>query len=120
MDIKTITIWHNARCGTSRNVLQRVIDAGFSPIIRNYLEDQPTREELQELLKKLKLKPSGLIRKKEAFYQEKIKGNNWSEARLLTAMVKHPVLIERPILIQQKRAVVGRSEESILEILSVI
>lgn len=119
MDTKSIEIWHNTRCGTSRNVLQRVIDAGFSPVVREYLVDKPTREELTDLLKKLQLKPSDLIRKKEALYQEKIKGNDWSEARLLTAMVKNPVLIERPILIQQKRAVIGRSEESILEILSI-
>lgn len=119
MDIKTIEIWHNTRCGTSRNVLQQIVDAGFVPQIRLYLEDRPSREELVVLLKKLELKPSELVRKKEAFYQEKIKGNNWSEARLITAMLKHPELIERPILIQQKRAVVGRSEENINKILSI-
>ena len=110
-------IYHNPRCTKSRETLQLLQDAGQEPEVILYLQTPPNREELQDLLKKLDLKPSQLIRKGEKIYKEQYKDQKMTEARWLTAMLKHPQLIERPIVVKGKKAVIGRPPELALELL---
>ncbi len=84
----------------------------------NYLDDPPTKEELSEVLKKLKLSADQLVRKNEAIWKENYKGRNLSEEELIEAMVRFPKLIERPIVISDKGAVLGRPPELIEEFIS--
>ena len=109
-------IYHNPRCTKSRETLQLLQDAGQEPEVILYLQTPPNREELQDLLKKLDLKPSQLIRKGEKIYKEQYKDQKMTEARWLTAMLKHPQLIERPIVVKGKKAVIGRPPELALDL----
>ena len=111
-------ILRNPRCSKSRATLQRLRDAGVEPVVIEYLQHPPTRERLAEILALLGLEdPRALMRKGEAIYAELGLGQVSDRDRLLDAMVEHPILIERPILVRGRRAVVGRPLERILELL---
>jgi len=112
-----VEIWHNSRCSKSRNGLKYLQEKGIEYKIREYLKNPPTKEELQEVLKKLGMKPSELIRKKEKLFKE-LNLKDKSEDELLEAMVEHPKLIERPIVINGNKAVVARPETQIEKILN--
>ena len=112
-----VEIWHNSRCSKSRNGLKYLQENGIEYKIREYLKNPPTKEELQEVLKKLGMKPSELIRKKEKLFKE-LNLKDKSEDELLEAMVEHPKLIERPIVINGNKAVVARPETQIEKILN--
>jgi arsenate reductase len=109
-----VTIWHNPKCSTSRYVLERLREAGAEPEIYLYLEEKPGKAELEAVLKKLKLKPSDLLRRKE---DEARLLANASEAQILAAMAKHPILIERPIVIAGRKAILARPKERVEEVL---
>lgn len=111
-----VTIFHNPRCSTSRKGLELLQSRGIEPEIVEYLKTPPTREELVEVLTKMKASPRDLIRKKEKLYAE-LGLENASDEALLDAMAEHPVLIERPVVIKGKKAALGRPLESIEEIL---
>ncbi len=87
------------------------------PEIFLYAETPPTEEAIKEVLKKLGIKAEELIRKKEKIYKEKFAGKKMSEEKWIKAMVKFPILIERPIVIKGNKAVIGRPTERILEII---
>ncbi|MDQ3108773.1 MAG: arsenate reductase (glutaredoxin) [Bacteroidota bacterium] len=87
------------------------------PDIFLYTETPPTEEEIKAVLKKLGIKAEELIRKKEKIYKEKFEGKKMTEEKWIKAMVKFPVLIERPIVIKGNKAVIGRPTERILEII---
>jgi arsenate reductase len=114
----TLTIYHNPRCSKSRAALALLQERKVPLRIVEYLKEPPTRAELADLRKKLGLAPAEWIRKGEAEFKAARLDKNSSEAQLLDAMAKHPILIERPIVVRGDRAVVGRPPERVLELLA--
>lgn len=112
-----IKIFHNNRCRKSREGLAILESSGKDFEIVNYLENIPTKSELQDILHLLDISPMKLIRKNEAVWKENYKGKTLSDNELIEAMIKNPKLIERPIVINGKKATVGRPPELIKEIL---
>lgn len=114
----TIRIYHNPRCSKSRATLALLQDQGIEPEIKLYLESPPDEAELRSILKKLGKTPRELMRKGEAEYREQgLKDEALSDDELIRAMVQTPKLIERPIVLANGRAAIGRPPESVLEIL---
>jgi arsenate reductase (glutaredoxin) len=114
----SVKIYHNPRCGKSRQTLQLVKEQGIEPEVIEYLKTPPSVQELDDILQKLGMEPRDLMRKKEAEY----KANNLGDASLdrqalIQAMVNNPILIERPIVIADGKAAVGRPPEAVLTIL---
>ena len=107
-----VEIWHNSRCSKSRNAFNYLKDKNIEFEVKEYLKNPPTLQELKDVLAKLNMKPSELIRSKEAIYKE-LNLKEASEDELLEAMVKNPKLIERPIIINEDKAVVARPLENI-------
>jgi arsenate reductase len=112
-----ITIYHNPRCSKSREGLQALEKQDKNFTIVKYLDAPLTHKELQEILAKLGIAPIGLVRKKEAVWVENYKGKPLTDEEIIDAMVQHPNLIERPIVINGDKAVVARPSEKINEIL---
>jgi arsenate reductase (glutaredoxin) len=112
-----ITIYHNARCSKSREGLCFLEDAKQEFEIINYLEKSPKKREIKSLLKKLKFTPIELVRKKESVWIENFKNLELTDDQIIEAMVKYPVLIERPIIVNGNKAVIARPTEKINEIL---
>ncbi len=113
-----LTIYHNPRCSKSRETLALITARGISPEIVLYLETPPTAATLERLLKELGLSARALLRTKEEDYQALgLADPALSEAQLVAAMVSHPRLIERPIVSNGRRAVLGRPPENALELL---
>jgi arsenate reductase len=113
-----VTIYHNPSCATSRKVLGFLRDAGIEPQIILYLKAPPTKAVLSDLLKKMKISPRALLRKRGTPYDELGLGDTkLSDEALIEAMLKHPVLIERPIVVSDTGAVLCRPPERVYEIL---
>lgn len=112
-----ITLWHNPRCSKSRQALALLEDEGARVTVRRYLEDRPSRDEIEHVLHKLGLPPSALIRTGEKTYKDNALGEVENESELLDAMAEMPILIERPIAIHADRAVIGRPPEDVLALL---
>lgn len=111
-------IYHNPRCRKSRETLQIIQDAGIEPEIIEYLKETPTVDELDDILKKLKLEPQDVMRKGEAVYKElKLKDKELTRKQALKVMVENPKLIERPIVVKGKKAILGRPPENVNELL---
>jgi len=111
-------IFHNPRCSKSRQTLELLREQGIEPEIQLYLETPPDEAELDDILKKLDCEPRDLMRTKEKEYTELGLDNpDLSRAQLLAAMVAHPRLIERPIVLANGKAAVGRPPENVLSIL---
>jgi len=110
-------IFHNPRCRKSRETLALIEENNITPEIILYLDNIPTERELKSLLKKLSIPADKLIRKGEAIFKEKYKGKSLTEAQWISAMVKYPKLIERPIVVDGGKAVLGRPPENVLELL---
>ena len=111
-------IYHNPRCSKSRQTLQLIKEAGQEVEIVEYLKRIPSKEELQLILMKLNLKPVDLIRKGEAVYKEKFKNSNFNDDEWIQIMIENPKLIERPIVIKNNKAVLGRPPGNVLELLN--
>ncbi|HAT24966.1 MAG: arsenate reductase (glutaredoxin) [Pantoea sp.] len=112
-----VTIYHNPRCSKSRETLALLEANGVKPEIVRYLETPPDRETLQILLQKLGMSSvRQLMRTKEELYKT-LRLDDADEAQLLDALTAHPVLLERPIVINGDRARIGRPPEAVLEIL---
>ena len=109
-------IYHNPRCSKSRQALQLLEEKGKSPEIVEYLKDIPSKDKLKAIIKKLNIQPEELIRKGEADYKENFKGKTLSDEQWMEAMIKFPKLIERPIVINGNKAVIGRPPEKVLEV----
>ncbi len=116
-DIMTLTIWHNPRCSKSRQTLALVEEQGTAPIIRTYLEDAPSADELRAVLAMLGIEPRALMRTKEALYKELELAKVTDDDALIEAMAAHPKLIERPVVIKDGKAALGRPPEAVLAIL---
>ncbi len=112
-----IKIYHNPRCRKSREGLAVLQDAKVKFEIIKYLDTPPSAVELKEILKKIGIKPLELVRTKEAIWKEKFKGKELSDAEIIKAMVKYPKLIERPIVVNAAKAVLGRPAELIRDII---
>jgi arsenate reductase (glutaredoxin) len=112
-------IWHNPRCSKSREALALLSDAGVEPTVRRYLDDPPTAAELDRVLTALGLEPWELARTGEAVAKELgLAGWEHDRRRWIDAMVAHPILIERPVVVSEDgRAVVGRPPELISKLL---
>ena len=113
-----IKIYHNNRCSKSRCGLQILEDSGKDFEIVKYLEDIPTSSELKDIIKLLGITPLQLVRQGEAIWKEEYKGKDLSDNEIVTAMVTHPKLIERPIVINGNKAVIGRPPELIANLIN--
>lgn len=112
-----IKIYHNPRCRKSREGLELLEKSGKEFEIIKYLETVPTKQELRAVIKCLDITPENLIRKNEAIWKEHYKGKLLSDEAIIDAMIANPKLIERPIVINGNKAVIGRPLENIAEIL---
>jgi arsenate reductase len=113
-----ITIWHNPQCSKSREALTLLEDIGCEKEVLKYLEAIPTKEELKSLLKMLGMSARALIRTKEDVYKELNLQDELNEDKLIEAMVQNPQLIERPIIIKNNKAVIGRPASLIIDFLN--
>ena len=113
-----VKIFHNPRCSKSRQTMQLLESSGVKPEIIEYLKQPPSYDELAETLAFLGLEPRELIRTHEKPYKEnKLDDPDLSREHLIRAMIEHPILIERPIVIHDGKAVIGRPPEKVLDIL---
>ncbi|HIP46052.1 MAG TPA: arsenate reductase (glutaredoxin) [Campylobacterales bacterium] len=112
-----IQIWHNPRCSKSRNALTLLQEEGVEAEVVKYLDTPHTKEDIKALLKMLDMDARALMRTKEEIYKElNLKEEN-DEDKLIAAMVENPKLIERPIVIKDGKAVIGRPIENIVELI---
>jgi len=113
-----VSIYHNPRCSKSRQTLALLEEGGIDPEIILYLETPPSAETLTDVLQKLGITPRQLLRKGEDAYNENnLSDTSLSDQQLIDAMVAHPKLIERPIVINGSKAALGRPPEQVLDIL---
>ena len=112
----TVTIYHNPRCGKSRETLALLEKKGEKPVVIEYLKTPPGKAELKRLLKLLGKTPRELLRAKEARAVGLDKAGLGDDA-ILDGMVAHPIVIERPIVVKGNRAALGRPPEAVLKIL---
>ena len=111
-------IFHNPRCSKSRQTLALLLDNGIEIEVINYLKTPPDHKTLQNILKMLGMDPIDLIRKGEALYKELDIDNHADNAQtLINIMIKNPILIERPIVVANNKAVIGRPPELVLDII---
>ena len=114
----TVTIYHNPRCSKSRQTLQLIQEQGIEPVIIKYLETPPSAEEIRIILTKLAIEPRALLRKNEADYKTAgLSDTSLDNDTVINAMVNYPKLIERPIVLANKQAAIGRPPENVLTIL---
>jgi arsenate reductase len=115
-----VTIYHNPACGTSRNTLAMLRHAGIEPTVVEYLKTPPSREKLRELLAAMGLSPRELLRDKESRFRAlHLDDPKWSDDELLDAMLRDPILINRPIVETSLGTRLCRPSETVLEILPV-
>lgn len=112
-----LQIYHNPRCGKSRNCLAQVAEKESEVSIIKYLETPPTEQEIKTILQKLNFKPIQLVRTKESIWVDNYKNKSLSDAAIIQAMVAHPILIERPILVKRDKAIIGRIPEEVAQFL---
>ena len=113
-----VKIYHNPRCSKSRGTLELLEQRGVNAEVIPYLEMPPSAEELELLLSKLGMEPRELMRKGEQLYKDlNLKEETKTRAELIEAMVKNPILIERPIVVNHEKVALGRPPENVLGIL---
>lgn len=112
-----IKIYHNPRCRKSREGLQILEESGQSFEIVKYLDDVPNEQELKKILEYLDMAPINLVRTSESIWKENFKGKTMTDEEIIMAMVTHPKLIERPIVVKNSKAVLGRPPENIKTLL---
>lgn len=113
-----IKIYHNPRCKKSREGIEILEKSGKDFEVKKYLENIPTKEELRKILQCLGISAENLVRKNEPIWKENYRSRLLTDEEILDAMIKHPKLIERPIVIKNNIAVIGRPPEKIEELLS--
>ncbi len=111
------TIWHNPRCSKSRQTLQLLLDNGYDPIIVDYVISAPSKTEIMVALKLLGMNAVDLIRTSDKRFAEAGLSKSDIDAVLINAMAEQPILIERPVVIHNGKAAIGRPPEAVLEIL---
>ncbi len=110
-------IYHNQRCRKSRETLAILNEKNQEIEIIDYLEKPPTKEELREILDMLGMKPEELIRKGESIFKENFKGKTLTDEEWINVLHSNPKLIERPIVVKDGKAIIGRPPENVLNIL---
>ena len=114
-----ITIYHNSKCGTSRNTLAMIRNSGVEPIVIEYLKTPPNKAELQALMKAAGMNPRELMRAKEAIYSELgLDDTKWTDDEIVDFMLQHPILVNRPLVVTPLGTRLCRPSELVLEILS--
>ena len=114
----SVTIYHNPACGTSRNALELIRATGAEPEVVHYLETPPTRDELVSLMKRMGIGPRDLLREKGTPYRELGLGDtSLTDDQLIDAMMEHPILINRPIVVGPKGIRLCRPSEEVLSVL---
>lgn len=108
-----IQIYHNPRCGKSRNCIAFIEETGQEFEVVKYLEETPSFQELASVIKKLDCKPINLVRVKEKIWIDSYKDKSLTNDEIIQAMVDNPILIERPIVIKGEKAIIGRAIEDI-------
>ncbi|UAB80790.1 arsenate reductase (glutaredoxin) [Marixanthomonas sp. SCSIO 43207] len=111
------TIYHNPRCRKSRETLQLLEDKNEDLNIVKYLENPPSKEELKDIIKLLAIEPIALVRKNEQIWKDQFKGKELTQEEVIDAMIDNPKLIERPIVVKNNKATIGRPPENVLSIL---
>lgn len=112
------TIYHNPSCGTSRNVLAQIRDAGIEPEVIEYLKTPPSRERLIELIRSMGIETRALLRQKGTPYGELgLEDPKWTDDQLIDFMMAHPILINRPIVVSPQGIRLCRPSETVLELL---
>ncbi len=113
-----VTIYHNPRCSKSRATLKLLQNQGIEPEIIEYLDTPPSHDDLTDIILKMDVSAREIMRKGEAIYKElELNDENLDDDALIHAMVAHPNLIERPIVVNEDKAAIGRPPENVLEIL---
>ena len=113
-----ITIYHNPRCSKSKATLELITSMGITPIVKLYLEEPISYDELSNVLDKLNITPRELLRKTESLYEKYDLDNNiLDDSEMIKLMIENPILIERPIVIRNKGAIIGRPPENVLKII---
>jgi arsenate reductase len=110
-----IQIYHNPRCGKSRNCLAFIEETGQEFEVIKYLEEKPSFQELASIIKKLNCKPIHLVRLKEKIWIDSYKNKSLTDDDVIQAMVDNPILIERPIVIKGEKAIIGRVIDEVSE-----
>ena len=110
-------IYHNPRCRKSRETLKLIEESGNDFQIINYLENTPSEDELKEIISKLNIPAENLLRKGESIFKDNFKEKILSENEWIQVMVKNPKLIERPIIIKDEKAVIGRPPQNVIKLL---
>lgn len=114
----SVTIYHNPKCGTSRNTLAMIRASGTEPEIVEYLKDPPSRARLVELIAAMKIPVRDLLRRKGTPYDELgLDDPKWSDDELIDFMIEHPILINRPIVVTDKGVRLCRPSEEVLDLL---
>jgi arsenate reductase len=117
-DALAVTIYHNPACGTSRNALALIRNAGIEPTVVEYLQTPPDRATLESLIARMGITARQLLREKGTPYTELgLSAAHWSESQLVDQMLAHPILINRPIVVTARGARLCRPSETVLEIL---
>ncbi|MDM8346607.1 arsenate reductase (glutaredoxin) [Pseudochrobactrum sp. sp1633] len=114
----SVTIYHNPQCGTSRNTLAIIRASGEEPVIIDYLQTPPSKEQLSELIAAMKISVRDLLREKGTSFAELDLANaKWSDDQLLDFMVQHPILMNRPVVTSPLGAALCRPSERVLDLL---
>ena len=111
-----VTIWHNPRCSKSREALKLLEEKGAEVEVFKYLDEEITKEDIKKLLEMIGAKPRDIMRTKEAIYKELGLKDVDDDEKLIEAMVEHHKLIERPIVIKDGKAIIGRPPSKVLEL----
>ena len=117
-EVSKTVIWHNPRCGKSRDALKLLNEKSIDADVVKYLDTPPSREEIVDVIKMLNIEPRALMRTKESIYKELNLKEETDDEKLIDAMVENPKLIERPVVINGDKAAIGRPIENIIEILN--
>ena len=112
-----LTIYHNPRCAKSRETLQIIKDADADVVVVEYLKNPPTEDEIYDLLTKLNLPVDYLIRKNEELFKQQFKGKNLSDDEWVKVLAENPKLLERPIVVKDDEAILGRPPENVMKLL---
>src|ERR1700739_1150229 len=113
--MKKLTIYHNARCTKSRQALDILTEKGIETEVVEYLKTPLTKKALKNLLMKLNLKPIDIIRTNEDIFKKKFKGKNFKDEEWIQILIENPTLLQRPIVVDEYKAVIARPPESLLE-----
>ena len=111
-----VKIYHNTRCSKSRGACEILRENEIEAEVIEYLKTPPTESEIREILEKLNMKASEIVRKTEDVYKSKFAGREYSESEWIKILAENPILIERPIIVHGNKAVIGRPPEKVLEL----